>query len=245
MKILVTGSNGFIGGHTVRYLKVHGHYIIGLGRSKKTMSKTDAYIECDISKEVDRGRLKRELNEDIDAIIHMAADMRKEPYTTNVVQTNCVGTQGLLEICEEKKIPVFIQLSSLPVIGTPKQHPITEEHPTEFHSVYHATKAMQEHLAQYAYSHLGISTASFRIPSPIGPGTDEGTIMPVFIKSAIYNRDIKIYGRGSRIQTFIHVDDVSSAILEALRHPAKLGGGYFQSCDGESHIQFGFGKESD
>ena len=224
MKILLTGSNGFIGRHAVRYLKERGHYVIGLGRSKESVSGTDMYIECDLSKEKDRSKLKRELKGDIDAVVHMAADMRKEPYTTNVVETNCVGTQGLLEICDEKKIRVFVQLSSLPVIGIPKQHPITEEHPTEFHSVYHATKAMQEHLAQYTYGHTGMATASFRISSPIGPGADERTIMPVFIKNAIYNRDIEIYGRGSRIQTFIHVDDVSAAMLEALKHPAALGG---------------------
>lgn len=245
MKILVTGSNGFIGGHTVRYLKECGHYIIGLGRSKESASRTDMYIQCDLSKEEGRSRLKSKLEGDIDAVIHMAADMRKEPYTTNVVQTNCVGTQGLLEICAEKNIHVFVQLSSLPVIGIPKYHPITEDHPTEFHSVYHATKAMQEHLAQYAYSYMGIATASFRISSPIGPGANEGTIMPVFIKNALHNRDIKIYGKGSRIQTFIHVDDVSSAMLEAVKHPADLRGGYFQSCDRELHIQFGSGKESD
>lgn len=222
MKILVTGSNGFIDGHTVRYLSERGHYIIGLGRKENSVSETNEYIQCDLSKASDRKKLKERVNDRIAAVMHIAADMRKEPYTAEVVQANCVGTQSLLEICEEKKIKVFVQLSSLPVIHIPRQHPITKEHPTKFHSVYHATKAMQEHLAQYAYDYMGLPTASFRISAPVGPGVDENTIMPVFIKNAISDKNIEIYGKGSRIQSFIHVNDMVSVMLEAVKHPYNL-----------------------
>lgn len=128
MNILVTGSNGFIGSHVSTYLKENGHYVIGLGRKKLPTSVVDEYICCDMhSEEVEN--IVEQLNVDnIDAVVHLAADMRKEPYGVEVVEHNCAGTQRLLELCEKKGIKVFVQLSSLPVIGKPVEHPITEQH---------------------------------------------------------------------------------------------------------------------
>ena len=83
----------------------------------------------------------------IDAVIHLAADMRKDPHTIEVVTTNCGGTERLLQLCRKQGISVFVQLSSLPVIGRPKEHPITEKHPLDPCTTYHVTKVAEEMLA--------------------------------------------------------------------------------------------------
>lgn len=101
MNILLTGSNGFIGNHVAKYLKSQGHYIIGLGRKESATDPfaINEYIQCNLSSEK-VSDIPSLISTKIDAIIHLAADMRKEPHLVEVITANCVGTQRLLELCE-------------------------------------------------------------------------------------------------------------------------------------------------
>ena len=216
MKVLITGSNGFIGGHVCKYLKEKGEYVIGLGRREKSVPEVDEYICCDMDSEAIDGIMASVKVDKIDAIIHLAADMRKEPYNVEVVAHNCVGTQRLLEFAEREHIGVFLQLSSLPVIGKPEEHPITEKHSLKPPTVYHATKIAEELLANYADYMHGVRTASFRISAPVGPGVNPKTIFPTFVTKAKNGEDLILSGKGSRVQTNVHVRDIAKALYLAL-----------------------------
>jgi UDP-glucose 4-epimerase len=218
MNILVTGSNGFIGHHVAKYLRDRREYVIGLGRSEKAsdMSVVDEYISCDLSTDQVYEILNNTRVEHIDAVIHLAADMRREPHCVEVVEANCGGTQRLLEFCEEKGIGVFLQLSSLPVIGHPVEHPITEEHPLAPYTVYHITKHTEEMLAEYAYSYRGIRTASFRISAPVGPGVNPNTIFPTFVRNALAGKALVLAGKGTRKQNYVHARDIAQALHKSL-----------------------------
>lgn len=224
MNILITGSNGFIGCHVAKYLKSKGHYIIGLGRKEKAIDTlvVNEYIQCNLATEKVND-IPSLISTKIDAIIHLAADMRKEPYLIDVVTANCVGTQRLLELCNKHKIQVFIQLSSLPVIGKPLYHPITEEHPIHPYTVYHITKRTEELLANYATEYHDIRTASFRISAPIGKGVNPNTIFPTFIRKALNNEDLILLGKGSRKQNYLYVNDISRCLELALNNDSVKG----------------------
>lgn len=220
MRVLVTGSNGFIGHHVCDYLKKRNFYVIGLGRSKESRSNTDSYYCCDMSTEkVEVPFVK----EKIDAVVHLAADMRREPYTVDVVLHNCVGTERILKLCTKYGVGVFTELSSLPVIGNPKEHPITETHSLRPYTVYHCTKIMEELLADYEMDMFGLRTSSFRISAPIGIGMNPNTIFSVFVQKAIANEPITIIGKGLRKQTYIHVNDISQAIFRAITNENAKG----------------------
>ena len=221
MKVLLTGSNGFIGHHVCSYLHKHGVYVIGLGRSEKSLAVCDEYVSCDLFSVETNHIFASTKESSVDAIIHLAADMRHEPFEADVVKNNCTGTQRLLELCEQQGISTFIQLSSLPVIGIPQFLPIEESHPIHPPTVYHVTKYMQELLAEYAFYQHGIRTISFRICSPVGEGVNPKTIFPTFIRNALTNENIMIFGKGTRQQTYIHVDDISQAIFKSLGSTAQ------------------------
>lgn len=217
LNILITGSNGFIGRNVCEWLKKQDVNIIGLGRNKISKAQVNKYISCnlqidDIGNAIDDMQIMP-----IDAVIHLASDMRREPYEKEVLASNCIGTQRLIEFCEIRNIPVFIQLSSLPVIGKPIQHPIKEEHPLAPPTVYHITKCTQELLANYAWYTHHLRTISFRISAPVGIGMNPKTIFPIFVKNALENKDIIIYGKGRRKQTYIHVSDIASAIYKGIK----------------------------
>lgn len=217
MNILVTGSNGFIGDHVCRYLKGKGHYIIGLGRKKTVFDSNhvNEYVQCDLSTE-ETLKIADKVSVKIDAVVHLAADMRKEPHCVEVIAANCCGTQRLLEMCENKGIKVLVQLSSLPVIGHPVEHPITENHPLSPYTVYHITKRTEELLANYACAYHGIRTASFRISAPIGTRVNPNTIFPTFVRKALKNENLSLLGHGTRKQNYLYVNDISRCIELAL-----------------------------
>lgn len=215
-KVLVTGSNGFIGNHVCSYLQSHGIFVIGMGRRNASKGNTDDYVQCNLLNDSVVEKLGEERCSEIDAVVHLAADMRHEPYTVDVTMTNCGGTQKLLELCEEQRIPKFLQLSSLPVIGKPQKHPITEEHAIRPPTVYHVTKYTQELLAEYANYTFGLQTMSFRISAPIGLGMNSKTIFPVFINKALRGEELTLLGKGTRKQTYIHVRDIAKALYLAL-----------------------------
>lgn len=221
MNILLTGSNGFIGGHVSKWLRDKGCYIIGLGRRECAVFEVDEYVCCDLYNEETNFLLEKIKVSHIDAVVHLAADMRKEPHTLEVLSNNCVGTQRLLELCEKEKITTFVQLSSLPVIGHPITIPITEEHPLAPPTVYHVTKHTQELLANYAWYTYGLRTVSFRISSPVGVGSNPKTILPVFVQNAMANRDLVLYGKGTRKQNYVHVYDIAQAIYKAILSDAQ------------------------
>lgn len=220
MRVLVTGSNGFIGHHVCAWLQERGVEVIGSGRSEHAKCACDGYVRCDLGSAEAAGILAS-IEQPLDGVVHLAADMRHEPHAVEVVETNCGGTQRLLEFCENAGIPAFVQLSSLPVIGSPVEHPITEEHPLKPPTVYHVTKHTQEMLAEYATYTFGLRTVSFRICSPIGQGVNPKTIFPVFVQRALAGEGITLLGRGTRQQTFIHVDDISQAVYLALTTDAQ------------------------
>lgn len=201
----------------MEYLKNKGCYVIGLGRKEQSTCNVDQYISCDVDSE-ELANVFQTCMETapIHAVVHLAADMRKEPYGVEIVSHNCVGTQRLLELCEKYQVKSFVQVSSLPVIGKPMEHPITENHPLQPPTVYHATKVMEELLANYADYHHGLRTVSFRISAPVGPRMNYRTIFPTFVKNAMENKELILSGRGTRKQSYVHVSDIAQAIYLAL-----------------------------
>ena len=216
MNVLVTGANGFIGKHVVNYLRERDCYVIGLDRTEDSRSSADEYVFCDLYTE-ETGRIFEKISVDkLDGVVHLAADMRKEPFTVEVIQNNCVGVQRLLELCRDKGIGVFVQLSSLPVIGSPRTTPIKEDHTLRPPTVYHCTKVLQELLADYACYTYGVRTVSYRISAPVGTGMNPKTVLPVFVSKAMAGEDIVLLGQGTRKQTFVHVSDIAQAIYKAV-----------------------------
>ena len=191
--------------------------MVGLGRREHSICGVDEYVCCDLDTDEVEKICDLIQVRHLDAVIHLAADMRKEPYGVEVVSHNCVGTQRLLELCEKNGVGVFVQLSSLPVIGKPIEHPITEKHSLAPPSVYHATKVMEELLANYADDKHGLRTVSFRISAPVGIGMNPNTIFPTFVRRSLKGANLILTGKGARKQTYVHVADISRAIFLALQ----------------------------
>lgn len=211
MKILITGSNGFVG-RTLAEILVKEYYVIGTGTREESLAQLNEYVRWNFAAE----DCPKELDEkEIDVIIHVAACLDKDDMCGQLVETNCVGTHRLYQMACKKGVKKVIYISSIPVIGVPVEHPITELHNTLPETMYHATKLAGEMiLNQLLYR--GIEIITLRLPSPIAPGMPIKTILPIFAQKALQGENISIQGEGTRRQNYLDLRDLAEVVKSCI-----------------------------
>lgn len=212
MKVLITGSNGFIGRNVVRYFKEIGDETVGIGRSGSNSGGADTYIQADIAKRSELFENAQKMVSGVDVIVHAAAEISED--VERLYAVNCCGTQNIVDLAAMMNCRRFIYISSLPIIGKPEVLPITEEHPVRPATVYHYTKYFGEQItAQLAGSNTGY--VCLRIASPVGSGMPDDKIFSVFVRNSMRNEALRIFGDGKRMQNYIDTRDLSEAIAKA------------------------------
>jgi len=134
-KILVTGSDGFIGKKFVKELEKNGYEVVNSIEGKK----------IDVTNFEDLKKIQY-----VDKVVHLGALVDIEQSKIKLreyFQVNTVGTLNLLEICKIKKIPKFIYISTY-VYGKPQYLPIDENHPINPHLPYNESKYLAERICK-------------------------------------------------------------------------------------------------
>lgn len=220
MRVLVTGSNGFVGSWIVKELKSK-HYIIGCGTKEKAISDVDDYVRWDIGHEDIPANL---LEMKIDAVVHAASSKSIDDTDLELSYANLLGTQRVTNLCRMPDTKIAILVSSIPIvkIGMFEGEKIRESNPLYPPTMYHATKAAQE-LMWLQMEKAGVRQVSLRVPSPIAPVMGTKTIFTIFAEKALRGENIVINGKGSRRQNYIDVRDVTQAIDRLLDAPDASG----------------------
>lgn len=207
MRVLVTGSSGFIGSHLVPALnqEVTGY---DLSPSKHTT------ITGDIN---DTTLLKKTLR-GIDVVYHLAslpivADSSRFPE--KFFETNTRGTFSLLLAAKKAGVKRFVFASSSAVYG-PVFAPSSETDPVNPVSIYAADKAAGE---AYCSAFSTMETVVLRLFNIYGPGTLKG-VMHDFTRSLLSSPKLEILGDGSQSKDFCHISDAVSALKLALTLPS-------------------------
>ena len=228
MKVLITGTAGFIGFHLAKLLLNEGFIIQGYD------GMTDYY---DVSLKQDRHKillknhnftategmledndklssLSIELKPDI--IIHLAAQAGVRYSLENpraYVNSNIIGTFNVMEVARKQKVKHLLMSSSSSVYGANSKVPFTEIEKADTQlTIYAATKKANESMA-HSYSHLWkIPTTMFRFFTVYGPWGRPDMAYFKFVSSILNDKPIDIYNNGEMYRDFTFVEDLVRSI---------------------------------
>jgi UDP-glucose 4-epimerase len=228
MRILVTGGAGFIGSHLCERLIKDGHKVTaiddfstGMASNLDTLKNRDTFrlIEGSI---LDLAQLKP-LVEESDYVFHLAAavgvfNIVSKPISS--LLTNVRGTENVLESAVVSGTPVFLTSSS-EVYGKNISDSLREGDdrvlgsPVTLRWSYSEAKAIDESLAYAYFVERKLETRIVRFFNTVGPRQlgAYGMVVPRFVKAAIANEPITIYGDGNQTRCFAHVFDVVDAVI--------------------------------
>ncbi len=238
MKVLITGAAGFIGSHLVDFLLEKDHRVTGiddlstgsLNNIKAPLTnKNFSFMEGNICSE----KTLSPLIEDCDVVFHLAAAVGvkliiEKPVHT--IETNIMGTDILLRLANTYHKKVMIASTS-EVYGKNQNLPFKETHdmvlgPTTKHRwSYACSKAIDEFLALAYYTEKQLPVVIVRFFNTIGPRQTGryGMVVPRFIKQAIHEESITVYGSGEQTRCFGYVKEAVQALYELSQNTLALG----------------------
>jgi len=228
VNILVTGGAGFIGSHLSERLIVDGHTVTVLDNLSTGQILNLESIKGNSRFTFVNGSILdvntlTPLIAKTDYIFHFAAavgvfNIVKNPLSS--LLTNIRGTENILEGAHSRNIPVFLTSSS-EVYGKNISNSLRETDnrilgsPLTLRWSYSEAKAIDESLAYAYYIEKQLETRIVRFFNTVGPRQlgAYGMVVPRFVKSAISNDPITIYGDGRQTRCFAHVYDVVDAVI--------------------------------
>jgi UDP-glucose 4-epimerase len=229
MRIIITGSSGFIGKNLYEQLGgAHDLFPIDIKKSLKGQEKID----------VVKTNLEKAVPGEWDAILHHAAIVSVPESIRNPVETmetNVMGTLNVLELARKKDIGKVVLASSAAVYGDTQRLPLKESDCPKPLTPYGTSKLANElNALEYSRYH-GIRTVVFRYFNVYGkyqnPNNPYSGVICKFLDNALEGRDIVIYGDGKQTRDFVHVDDIVQANMIALAKIKKSD--IFNVCTGE------------
>lgn len=234
--VLVTGAAGFVGSHLVDALIAAQAQVIGVdnfitGREsnlshlladEKSRVENFAFIQTDTIQSP-----ATYLNEDIklDVIFHLASPASPPRYQEHPVETylvNSLGTHHLLDYLQTTNSQArFVFASTSEVYGDPQVHPQTEDYwgnvnPNGIRSCYDEAKRLGESICGVFNRDFKMDVRIARIFNTYGPriNPDDGRVIPNFVKQALANQEMTVYGNGEQTRSYCFVDDLVAGLLK-------------------------------
>ncbi|WP_018131676.1 NAD-dependent epimerase/dehydratase family protein [Effusibacillus pohliae] len=231
MKILVTGGAGFIGSHLVQRLLRIGHQVTTLddcstGRPEFLRDVMGHQRHTFVHDSVTNRQTLSKLMDNCDTVFHLAAVLGVKNTVENplkVMEGNIDGTRNVLELAYRKRVKVIFASTS-EIYGKNQNLPFTEESdrvlgaPSIHRWCYATAKSLDEHLC-FAYAKNGLPVTIIRYFNTYGPrqtSSQYGGVVARFVRAALNNEPIEVYGDGTQSRCFTYIDDAVTGTVAAL-----------------------------
>ncbi|CAN5522150.1 SDR family oxidoreductase [soil metagenome] len=214
---VVTGGAGFLGSHLCESLLERGHRVVcvdnletgSLGNIEHLRSDEFVFLNHDITEFV-------KVEEPVDFVYHLASPASPIDYLRlplHTLKVGAYGTHNMLGLAKFKRAR-FLIASTSEVYGDPEIHPQHEEYwgnvnPIGPRGVYDEAKRYAEALTMAYHRQQGVDTCIVRIFNTYGPRmrAHYGRAIPTFLRQALQEKPLTVFGDGSQTRSFCYVDD--------------------------------------
>ncbi|MBX5475230.1 MAG: SDR family oxidoreductase [Thermoleophilia bacterium] len=234
---VVTGGAGFLGSHLCDYLVAQDYRVIcvdnletgSLQNVEHLRGENFVFVNHDLTRHL-------EIEEPVDFVYHLASPASPIDYLRLPLQTLKVGSYGThnaLGLAKFKRAR-FLLASTSEVYGDPAVHPQPETYwgnvnPIGPRGVYDEAKRYAEALTMAYHRQQGVDTCIVRIFNTYGPRMrpHDGRAIPTFLRQALANEPLTVFGDGSQTRSFCYVDDLIRGLVLLARSgehlPVNLG----------------------
>jgi dTDP-glucose 4,6-dehydratase len=234
---VVTGGAGFLGSHLCEYLLERDYRVIcvdnldtgSLQNIEHIRRSEFLFVNHDLTEHV-------RIDEPVDVVFHLASPASPIDYMRlplHTLKVGSYGTHNALGLAKFKRAR-FLLASTSEVYGDPKVHPQPETYwgnvnPIGPRGVYDEAKRYAEAMTMAYHRQQGVDTCIARIFNTFGPRMrpHDGRAVPTFLRQALANKPLTVFGDGSQTRSFCYVDDLIRglyALATSAEHlPVNLG----------------------
>ena len=227
-RVLVTGGAGFLGSHICDRLVAQGHDVLCLDNLFTSQKSNIVHLFGKPNFEFIRHDITQPIVLEVDEIYNAACPAAPGHYQYNPIKTmktSILGAINVLGIAKRCRAKV-LQFSTSEVYGDPTEHPQTEAYrgnvnPIGIRACYDEGKRAAETLF-FDYNRMNkVNIRVVRIFNTYGPRMHpfDGRVVSNFIRQALMNQDITIYGEGIQSRSFCYCDDLVDVIMRMMNGP--------------------------
>ncbi len=231
MKVLVTGGAGFLGSHLCDFLLGKGCEVVcmdnlltgSLGNIAHIQDARFVFVEYDVTNFIS-------IKGGVDYVLHFASPASPIDYLELPIQTLKVGSLGThraLGLAKARRAR-FLLASTSEVYGDPLVHPQREDYwgnvnPVGPRGVYDEAKRFAEAMTMAYHRVHGLDTRIVRIFNTYGSRMrlTDGRAIPTFLRQALRNEPLTVYGDGSQTRSFTYVSDLVDGIWRLMHSPVN------------------------
>ena len=235
MKVLVTGSAGFIGFHLCKMLIKNNHEVLGIDNinnyydvnlKKKRILELKEYSKKKknfVFKKIDITNSSKlnSIKEKFDFVVHLAAQAGVRyslKYPRQYINVNINGFFNVLELAKDRKIKKFLYASTSSVYGNNSDLPSSESQKVDKPlQIYAATKGANELMAHSYSSLYKLCSVGLRFFTVYGPSSRPDMSLLKFANCIMKGKEIEIYNYGNHSRDFTYVEDITTAIIKILQ----------------------------
>src|SRR3954449_4566850 len=234
---VVTGGAGFLGSHLCEYLLERGYRVVCVDNLDTSSLANIEHIRDDAFTFVYHDMTEHvEIDGPVDFVYHLASPASPIDYLRLPLHTLKVGSYGThhaLGLAKWKRAR-FLLASTSEVYGDPQVHPQPETYwgnvnPVGPRGVYDEAKRYGEALTMAYHSARGVDTGIVRIFNTFGPRMrpHDGRAIPTFIRQALTDKPVTVFGDGSQTRSFCYVDDLIRGLVSlaesGVHDPVNIG----------------------
>jgi len=236
VRVFITGGAGFIGSHLCDALIARGDDVSILDNLSSGSKENIAHLEGKVR--VNQGDIRdKSLVESMvansDLVLHMAASLGVDKILESPIEsisTNFYGSELVLNAAQKYDKRILIASTS-EIYGKNLKQPLSESDdrvigtPQKLRWTYSDAKALEEATAYYLFLTKQLKVTTLRLFNSVGPRQTGkyGMVIPRFVKAAVENAPLKIFGEGTQSRVFCHVTDSVNAILAIANNDKTIG----------------------